>query len=59
MREGGGSHHLLGLHHVRPRSDELTWDLAFLAWGVLMLIGGVALLRRPDPTRHLEGDDHG
>jgi uncharacterized membrane protein len=57
--EGLVDHHLLGLHRVRPGPDELLWDVGFLAWGLLMVIGGMALLRRPDPTRYLEGDDHG
>ena len=43
--EGIVDHHLLNLHHVRPGPDELAWDLAFLAWGVLMAVGGAMLVR--------------
>jgi uncharacterized membrane protein len=44
--EGIINHHLLGLHHVRSGPGQLWWDLAFLALGVLLLIGGVYLHRR-------------
>lgn len=47
--EGTISHHLLGLHHVNetaPRAEWLWWDLAFLAWGAAMVLGGWAMLRR-------------
>jgi uncharacterized membrane protein len=46
--EGIVNHQLLGLHHVNetvPREQWLAWDLAFLAWGALMLVGGWLLLR--------------
>jgi uncharacterized membrane protein len=43
--EGVVNHHLLGLHHVRPGPDELLYDLGFLAWGAVMLIAGVSLIR--------------
>lgn len=48
--EGLVDHHLLGLHHVRPGPDQLTYDLGFLAWGVAMLVAGWVLLRRTHPT---------
>ena len=44
--EGLVDHHLLNLHHVRPGPDELAYDIGFLVWGVLMLVGGAALLRK-------------
>jgi uncharacterized membrane protein len=43
--EGLVDHHLLGLHHVRAGPDELAYDLAFLAWGVGMLVAGTLLVR--------------
>jgi uncharacterized membrane protein len=46
--EGIIDHHLLGLHHVNetvPREQWVYWDLGFLVWGVLMLLGGWWLLR--------------
>ena len=46
--EGVVDHHILTLHHVNetaPRDQWLWWDLAFLAWGAIMLFGGRALAR--------------
>jgi uncharacterized membrane protein len=44
--EGVVDHHLLGLHHVKERSDHrLAWDLAFLAWGGAMIVVGWSLTR--------------
>lgn len=45
LLEGVVDHHLLRVHHVRPGPNQLNWDLAFLSWGVLMLIGGWLLAR--------------
>lgn len=44
--EGIVDHQILGIHHVRPGPDWLAWDAAFLAWGALMLLAGIVLLRR-------------
>lgn len=45
--EGLVDHHLLGVHHVRDDlGAPLSWDLAFLALGALLLIGGWLLHRR-------------
>lgn len=44
--EGIIDHELLGLHHVREyAADKLPWDLGFLAFGLLLLVGGWALIR--------------
>ncbi len=46
--EGLVDHHLLKIHHVNelvPPTQWLAWDLGFLAWGVVMLIGGWWLKR--------------
>jgi uncharacterized membrane protein len=43
--EGTVDHHLLGIHHVREGPGRLWWDLAFLASGALLLLGGWALYR--------------
>ena len=45
--EGIVNHHVLGLHHVREGAgvDETPWDLGFLAFGFLLIIGGWALAR--------------
>ena len=44
--EGFVDHHLLSLHHVRPGPDEFLYDIGFLAWGVAMLVVGLALIRQ-------------
>jgi uncharacterized membrane protein len=43
--EGLVDHHLLGIHHVRETGNRTAWDLAFLAFGVLLIVGGWALAR--------------
>jgi uncharacterized membrane protein len=48
--EGIVDHHVLGLHHVREgAANPLVWDLGFLALGVVLLLGGWALLARERP----------
>ena len=45
--EGLIDHQLLGVHHVRDDlGAPLSWDLGFLAFGVLLVAGGWALHRR-------------
>jgi uncharacterized membrane protein len=58
--EGIVDHHLLGIHHVKPGDNQLLFDLAFLAFGVLLLAGGWALYRseQSKPAR-LRGSPHG
>jgi len=52
--EGLVDHQLLGVHHVRDDlGAPLGWDLAFLAFGVLLVATGWALngsARRPAPV---------
>ncbi|HYN89209.1 MAG TPA: DUF2243 domain-containing protein [Ardenticatenaceae bacterium] len=50
--EGIVDHQLLGIHHVRPGPNQLFWDLAFLAFGALLLLVGWMLVRgdRPKPA---------
>jgi uncharacterized membrane protein len=46
--EGVMDHHVLGLHHVNetvPRTQWIYWDLTFLVWGAVMLVGGWRLVR--------------
>ncbi|KYF69113.1 DUF2243 domain-containing protein [Sorangium cellulosum] len=47
--EGVIDHHLLAIHHVRPGPGELAWDLAFLAFGALLVLGGLRLMRETTP----------
>src|SRR3954468_15973755 len=44
--EGAIDHQLLGIHHVRDDlGAPLAWDLAFLAFGVVLVGAGLALSR--------------
>lgn len=46
--EGFIDHQILGIHHVNemvPPEQWIYWDIGFLAWGALMLVGGWLLLR--------------
>lgn len=44
--EGVVDHHILQLHHVRSGPNQLAYDLGFLAWGAIMLVGGWTAVRR-------------
>jgi uncharacterized membrane protein len=47
--EGTVDHHILTIHHVREdTSNKAFWDLAFLVWGAVMLVGGWLLARSGD-----------
>ncbi|UOG75669.1 DUF2243 domain-containing protein [Hymenobacter tibetensis] len=44
--EGVIDHQVLGLHHVQEyATNKLPWDLAFLGFGVLLLLLGWSLMR--------------
>ncbi len=43
--EGVIDHQFLGVHHVHPGPYELAADLAFLAFGLALIIGGIAMIR--------------
>jgi uncharacterized membrane protein len=44
--EGIIDHQILGIHHVRDDlGGPLGWDIAFLVWGLLFLVGGWALVK--------------
>jgi uncharacterized membrane protein len=43
LAEGLVDHHILGIHHVRETGNQTTRDLAFLAFGALLVIAGWAL----------------
>lgn len=45
--EGVVNHQVLGVHHVRDDlGGPLSWDLGFLVFGVLLIIGGWLLHKR-------------
>ena len=46
--EGFMDHQLLDIHHVNetiPQAQWIYWNIGFLAWGALMLLGGWRLMR--------------
>lgn len=46
--EGTINHQILGIHHVNEtvsRDNWKWWDIAFLVWGAIMLVGGWWLAR--------------
>ena len=43
--EGIVDHHILGIHHVRETGNQTAWDLGFLAFGALLVLGGWLLGR--------------
>jgi uncharacterized membrane protein len=45
LAEGVVDHHVLGIHHVRTGDNQTAWDVAFLAFGALLAVGGWALAR--------------
>ncbi len=49
--EGVVDHHVLGIHHVRENGNQTEWDLAFLAFGALLVIAGGALARSDERAR--------
>ena len=44
--EGILSHHVLQIHHVKPGSHQLAWDLSFIGAGILSIIVGFLILSR-------------
>ncbi|MDY6807828.1 MAG: DUF2243 domain-containing protein [Actinomycetota bacterium] len=49
--EGVIDHHILRIHHVRSGEHQLLWDLGFLLFGALLLVGGWALQRTARPIQ--------
>jgi uncharacterized membrane protein len=53
LLEGLVDHQLLGIHHVRDDlGAPLGWDLAFLAFGALLIAVGLALARSGGRVAH-------
>ncbi|MBW4683054.1 MAG: DUF2243 domain-containing protein [Microcoleus vaginatus WJT46-NPBG5] len=44
--EGLIDHQILGIHHVKPGPNQLTWDLGFLVFSALLVVAGWILLQR-------------
>lgn len=44
--EGLVNHQILGIHHVKAGDNQTLWDIAFLAFGALLVVGGYLLQRR-------------
>ena len=44
--EGLIDHQLLGIHHVRSGPDAFEWDMAYLAFGAVLVVVGSLLARR-------------
>lgn len=49
--EGVIDHHVLHIHHVTETDNHLLWDLAFLASGVVMIVGGWLVIGRRDEMK--------
>jgi uncharacterized membrane protein len=43
--EGVVDHHILGIHHVHPGTNQLAWDIGFLIFGALLIVAGWAAIR--------------
>jgi uncharacterized membrane protein len=50
--EGVIDHHILQIHHVRPdASNPLVWDIGFLIFGGLLIVGGWAVQKAAPSNR--------
>ena len=47
--EGLVDHQILGIHHVRSGPHETLYDVSFLIFGALLIVGGQAVARRAEP----------
>jgi uncharacterized membrane protein len=52
--EGLVDHHILGIHHVRG-TEVSGWDFAFLGFGAVLLVTGLTIARRYNPTLRRRG----
>jgi uncharacterized membrane protein len=43
--EGVIDHEILGVHHVHPGAAQLPWDIGFLIFGVILIVGGAGAVR--------------
>ena len=57
--EGPIDHHILTLHHVREdTSNKALWDIAYLVWGAVMLVGGWRLAKAGDRSQVVASEAH-
>ena len=56
--EGVIDHHILQVHHVRAGSNELAWDIAFLAIGAVLLAVGWTFARSEEHSYVLRSSRH-
>jgi uncharacterized membrane protein len=55
--EGIVDHHILGIHHVRGGDNQTWWDIGFLIFGALLVLGGWLLQRSGKPIDLTAGTD--
>jgi len=57
--EGIVNHHLLEIHHVWPAGPGpiVLWDVAFLLWGTVFLVGGYLTIRTDSAATPAGGTD--
>ncbi|BAU67377.1 hypothetical protein STA3757_47940 [Stanieria sp. NIES-3757] len=53
--EGIIDHHILQIHHVKPGTNQLAWDLGFIAVGVVAAGIGWLIQKQPKPTAEVNG----
>ncbi|BBD59929.1 hypothetical protein NIES2109_27210 [Nostoc sp. HK-01] len=44
--EGIIDHQILGIHHVKPGTNQLAWDLGFIVFGALLVFVGWIMLQK-------------
>ncbi|MBD2498270.1 DUF2243 domain-containing protein [Nostoc sp. FACHB-280] len=48
--EGIIDHQILGIHHVKPGTNQLAWDLGFLVFGALLVLVGWIMLQKSNKS---------
>ena len=51
--EGVIDHHILHIHHVTETPNHLTWDISFLASGIVLILSGLYLIALLEMTLRL------
>lgn len=49
--EGLIDHQILGIHHVKPGTNELIWDIGFLALGAILAVIGWILIKSEEKVK--------